>query len=413
MALAVAFCSPFATVNAEQNPADAAYAKGVTEFRKGSYATSARAFENALRLGRNDGAVHYNLGSAYYRLGRWSKAEQKFLMAAKLSEFKELSWFNLGLVAMKREDWLRAADWFNRVTASLAPENLKLLSQTALNQVREGYRNASLVHLRFNGGHNSNVLGLSDATLSPSAGQGASFVEMHAGYDSKRGSLGQYGVRATGALYSSLYRDLSDANVTVANGRLALDRSGSRGTWVLAVGVGRLWYGGDEYENFSQMSISRSLRLDAFEGQMGYEWMSHSSLNAGDPGLSGAQGTLALDAVWLIGKGRPSVGFRQERNNRNADVFSPRRNEYRAGWSYEASRKNSLSLRYSLRNSEYPASDSTQRNDRQQQLVAEWQHRLNTKLYRLLRIQHTRNASTDEGFSYSQNIALIGFGSDF
>jgi hypothetical protein len=413
IAFATALCSPLATAYAEQKPADVAYATGVTEFRKGGYAASARAFEKALRLGRSDGAVYYNLGSAYYRLGWWSKAEPNFLRAAKFSGMRELSWFNLGLVAMRREDWLRAADWFARVAASSAPENLKLLSQTALAQVREGHRDASLVHLRLNGGHNGNVLGLSDATLSPSAGQRAAFVETQAGYDSKRALLGRYGVRASGWLSSIRYRDLSDANVTVVGGGLTFDHSASRGTWGLAAGAGRLWYGGEEYENYSQVSISRSLSMDSFEGQMGYEWMRHSSLKAADPGLSGAQGTLALDAAWRIGKGRPSVGYQQERNSRNVDVFSPSRNEYRAGWNFEASRKNLLSLRYSLRDSEYPAAGSTRRSDRQRQLVAEWQHRSNPKLYGLLRIQHTRNASTAAGFSYSQDIALIGLGSDY
>jgi tetratricopeptide (TPR) repeat protein len=107
---------------------DEAYARALKDHYAGRYAAAASAFERILAVPVENEDLHYNLGCAYFRLGRLGPAIYHFERALALDPSAEDARFNLEasrtLVSSRVKDELRgAADepWWVRVVAPLRP----------------------------------------------------------------------------------------------------------------------------------------------------------------------------------------------------------------------------------------------------------------------------------------------------
>jgi tetratricopeptide (TPR) repeat protein len=90
---------------------------GVIYLRRDALAQAARAFGHALERAPNNVTALANLAGTYRRLGRVGEAAALQERLAKLEPEQPFRDFNLGLAAMKRQDYVAAKDLFAREVA--------------------------------------------------------------------------------------------------------------------------------------------------------------------------------------------------------------------------------------------------------------------------------------------------------
>lgn len=112
------------------------------EFQQGMDAASAGHYDQAVahflrakQTGSKRPALDYNLGVAYFKLGRYELARGAFMRLTDELGFEQLAYFNLGLVANQAKDEKAAVAWFQRAYADGNDESIKSLSAQALQRL--------------------------------------------------------------------------------------------------------------------------------------------------------------------------------------------------------------------------------------------------------------------------------------
>ena len=152
----------FAPLVAIAGEADERYSRGVKAAAAGDYKNALSHFLQAQELGLDKPVLDYNLGVAYYRLGRYSEARKVFTRLLKEPKFTSIAYFNLGLIANKSGDERSATDWFLRAYQNSENKKLKALAAKALKRLGVDVKK-STVTKKWSGfaaasvGHDSNV----------------------------------------------------------------------------------------------------------------------------------------------------------------------------------------------------------------------------------------------------------------
>lgn len=141
-------------------------------FQAGDYARALDGFEASLAAGMAGPAIHFNIGVAAYRLGNYERAETAFNEVTRTPAMAGLAYYNLGLVALARDESDAAARWFARAEQAAVDANLRELASERLAELRPAAPKSKwLGYAAFAVGYddnvalvsNANVLGISDA----------------------------------------------------------------------------------------------------------------------------------------------------------------------------------------------------------------------------------------------------------
>ncbi|MDX1610108.1 MAG: tetratricopeptide repeat protein [Halofilum sp. (in: g-proteobacteria)] len=147
----------------------------MTSVRAGDYSAAIEYFEAARRAGLDTGALHFNLGVAYYRAGRVEQAEAAFQRAARSETMVAPALYQLGRLARERGDEDAARGYFRRAAASARTDALRRRAEAALTP-RVRAAPPDYVYLSFGGGYDSN-LALTPADASAGSEQSDLFVD--------------------------------------------------------------------------------------------------------------------------------------------------------------------------------------------------------------------------------------------
>jgi hypothetical protein len=147
--------------------------------------------------------VHYNVGVASVRLGRYDRAERAFIEVARTPAMAPLAWYNLGLVALARGEEPAARRWFERTRNSggdaaliaLANERLATLAPPAAVDEPSPWS----VFASLGAGHDDNVALRAEGVAPLPTGEADEFIEVQAAVSRAVGSrwraeLGAYHV---------------------------------------------------------------------------------------------------------------------------------------------------------------------------------------------------------------------------
>ncbi len=125
----------FASAPTLADAAQDSFSQGVKAASAGDYKGALANFLRARKQGMDKPVLDYNLGVAYYRLGRYAEARRIFTGLAKEPAFTHVAYFNLGLIANKTGDERSAVDWFLRTWQNTKDKKLKVLAARALKRL--------------------------------------------------------------------------------------------------------------------------------------------------------------------------------------------------------------------------------------------------------------------------------------
>lgn len=156
--------------------AAASFDAGVAAYRRGDTEGALTAFLEARAAGLDTPQLHFNLGLAWYRLGRYTEARAAFGQLERFPEYEHLAAYHLGLVAARAGERDRAEALLRSVEQRAPQPELRERARIALGRLNAGSGPSG--YLLALAGHDSNPA-LLDESLQP-AGGGSRGTELFA-----------------------------------------------------------------------------------------------------------------------------------------------------------------------------------------------------------------------------------------
>jgi Tetratricopeptide repeat len=196
--------------------------------------------------------VHFNIGVCAYRLGHYQRAEQAFAEVARTQNMAALAHYNLGLVALAREDQTAAARWFSTAEQETSDERLRALAAGQLDELRvESAERNWFAYGTIAAGYDDNVALVSDANVLGVSGLGDGFLEAQLALTAPLARLWQFDAGMVLIDYQEL--DIYDQDGLYAGGRYRR----TAGNWSNEVGL-QLAYStldGEGFENRQTVAL--------------------------------------------------------------------------------------------------------------------------------------------------------------
>lgn len=115
--------------------ADASFDRGVIAFKQQEYQNAIELFERSHSEGNDSAILSFNLASSYYKLGQYQEAKHYYAQATKDEDLAGLSFYNLGLIALKENDKPAAYSAFRNSFELSEDEQLKYLAAIKLDEL--------------------------------------------------------------------------------------------------------------------------------------------------------------------------------------------------------------------------------------------------------------------------------------
>ncbi|HEX5419370.1 MAG TPA: tetratricopeptide repeat protein [Gammaproteobacteria bacterium] len=352
--LAVVVCLACAHgAQAAQSPesASALFSSGSDAFARGDYSAAETAFKAARAAGLSGPAVLYDIGVAQYKLGRYADSAETFrALAAQYPAMRELGEYNLGLALLRQGHGDDAREAFARVSGSKDPKlaelaeamlakisppqasagQEKLAAGSAGGEKRAGTDAVRL--LDFGIGFDGNAALIDESSLPLGETAASPLLQV---FGLLRGRpVAAWRLRFDGSAYAVRYSRAGEFNQTALRLGAAYDW-GAHG-WALTAepyySYGAL--AGQSFERRVGASIAATRRLGRASLQLGLDHETVADLDPRFDYVAGTRDRLSLDIQRDYHRGRLSVGYARELNDRDDARVSPVRNELYAGYEY-------------------------------------------------------------------------------
>jgi len=420
------FLSPLA--HAEKNAREEQKA-GIQSAREGQYQQALTHFLNAKKAGLNTPGLDYNLAVSYYRLGKYSRAKQFFLVLVENQESRQLAYFNLGLVTNRQKKETEAITWFKRAVEIEGGDKIRLMSLEALKRLNK----KPVVSSTWFGFASTNLLYDSNVTLANDALTGITQQSDTAAQLIANGSGWLNGNRSNGlrvslGAYAQKYKTLNRNDFVQFN--TALGQYNKLGAWQTQVYARweESYFGGANYQRAFSLDSrgKRSFgnnrwlllryklsRLQATSNRFDYlgGWRQQIRL-----GSSFRKKTKSFTSYYQL-----ELNDRQDRISPSGRFtsFSPTRHVVRANTGLDLSEYWRINLDGSYRYSAYRGINdlaggvSTRRVDQQYRASMGLTRRLSDRWELNTRYSFTRNDSTINLYGYSRYQVMVGVNGTF
>ncbi|TYC61017.1 hypothetical protein FMN52_04340 [Marinobacter sp. BW6] len=303
---------------------------GVEAFEAGDLNAAKERFQSAVSAGMASPSLFYNLGVVCYQLGDYATAESAFRALLEGSN-GALARYNLGLVALAKEESDKARQWFEQASAEGAPDKVRALALAQLKKLDGGVAQAARPpsirgYLGISGGYDSNIAGLPEDTVSS---EGGGFLEalVSGGYERPVGTRSRIAVDAVA--YSREYPSDDEYDTQVLQGQIAWSETLVAGERGALLSLAKSW--------FDSQSLETRYGIEGF-----YRWRECSLVVAPDQcdislaaaTVNGGSGYEAYDGQWYRARlhvlkyvgawrfdGEYSLEINDRRDFRAADEF--------------------------------------------------------------------------------------------
>lgn len=408
IALLLAFVSSKAYASAQTD-----FEQGVAFFKLGKYSQAVEQFASAQRQGLNTVSLDYNLASSYFKLGNYNQARHYFQQVAKTPEMHDLAMYNLGLIAIKQQHTSQAQTIFSRIIEQSSDKKLIALSSIQLNRLQRSKDDWRL-YLSAEYGHDSNITSLpSETSLEVADDFYTAFISIDKVVS---------GSRNNGWLLDARFFriDFSDSdNFDEYQYAAGIKKSQSVANWNtrMQLGLSQNNFAGEDYQSTVKMAVDGHTRL--FRNQwlyLRYQYEDISSDLAIYDYLQGWRQWARIGLRQNINRHGYNIYYELELNQRSdlitssyAYEYSPTRHTLRGNYTYRATENWKLIAELGLRDSDFPASQSFDRNDEQLKSALGVDYAFDKSLHLKGRLEHINNRSSVDFYDYSKTRIMLGF----
>jgi Tfp pilus assembly protein PilF len=388
------------------------FEQGVMFFKQGKYAQAIEQFESAQKQGLDTISLAYNLASSYFKLGNYDQARHYFQLVAKTPKMHDLAMYNLGLVAIKQQQATQARTIFTRIVEQSSDKKLIALSATQLSNLQRSQDDWRL-YVSAEYGHDSNITSLpSETSLDIADNFYLAFISIDKVVS---------GSRNNGWLLDARFFriDFSDSDsFDEYQYAVGIKKNQSIANWStrLQLGLSRNNFAGDDYQSTVKVALDGRTRLSRNQQlYLRYQYEDISSEQAIYDYLQGWRQRARIGLRQKNNRHDYNIYYELELNQRNdlitssyAYEYSPTRHTLRGIYSYQATENWKLIAELGLRDSDFPSSESFDRDDEQLKSALGIDYAVNKSLHLKGRLEHINNSSSVELYDYSKNRIMLG-----
>lgn len=418
------FCSvPCNTIlaSASLDEARRLFSDGQDQFRTKQFEAAYNSFRKIERLGYDAPVLQFNIGSAALKAGRLLEAREAFLKASVTTRFEALSYFNLGIIAVKREKRAEALTWFTRSYGATTNKYVRSLCVEMSARLMEELERETVFeddwHVSAGAG-----LGYEDGFIDPldeSIKQSTVFVDV--------GTLAQKRILKGPNWYSmgrgELFHTRNDIASELDSTLLGiavethLERKIGRGTF--AFGVNDLILGDTSYETVTHLSTQWSYDFSAVNTTLRYE-LSYHSPAVEFSNLKGTEQEWRGGIAWRWKAILFSSHYQFETNNR-ADLYedgtfsnsSPDRHQLGLGVRWDFTARHTILASADLRRTQYQSADvdiiSEQKGvETRSRSRTQWIYKHTSRLTVSLTWEYLENESPRQEFAFARHHVRLG-----
>lgn len=415
---------------AEKNSsAKQSFEQGIISFQQEDYAAAVKQFEQARKLGNRSTALHYNLGSAYFKLGQYKSAESYFGVLKKQPAMKSLAEYNLGLIALKQKDSAKAKKYFNTIVKTsqdkkiifLARQQLQNLTPKKSLKKSAESKNRGSVYLNGSVGYDSNI---NFAPVDIGSEESGSFFDalLSAEYLVSGSYLNGWSV--DGLLYTIRYADTG--NPLISQGAFDQDEYGVsiKKTQKLAgwdthvkLAIDKLTYGSRDYQSIIKLEARGRHKLSKTDRvYLSYRYDDISSDDVVFDYTEGWRQKIRGEFRRYNKKYFGQLYYELELNDRNdytapisGDQFSysPTRHTLRGKYTLKLNNKWGITGDLAYRKSDYPSTPTQNRNDDRWKAIASANYRFDKSMKLKLKLEYTDNSSSDNLYVYDRQVISV------
>lgn len=397
------------------------YSDGQEQFRTKQFESAYNSFRKIESLGYNAPILQFNIGSAALKSGRLREAREAFIKASVTTRFEALSYFNLGIVAIKRKQRAEALTWFTRSYGATTNKNVRSLCVEMSARLMEELEQVTIFkdewHVAAGAG-----LGYEDGFIDPldeSIKQGGFFIDANALAQMPIFARPNWNTMGSAELFHTQNDIASELNATQLG--IAIETRHEREIWhsVTSVGVHHLILGGASYETVSYLNTRWSRTFGTLNTTIRYELGYHSPA-ADFSNLEGTQQEWRGDVGWRWKSVLLSSQYSFETNNR-ADLYgdgayansSPDRHQLELGARWDFAASQAIMVTVDSRRSQYQSPDvdliSEQKGTEiRSRMRAQWVFRPTRSLAVSLNWEYLENESPRLEYSFSRHQVRLG-----
>ncbi|MCK4710414.1 MAG: tetratricopeptide repeat protein, partial [Gammaproteobacteria bacterium] len=383
------------------------FEQGISFFKAANYTSAVVKFESAKKQGLKTVSLYYNLASSYYKLGDFKNSKRYFNQVAQVSSMRDLAKYNLGLIALKEGDKVKAREFFSSITNSATDQKLVKLSRkqlSGIDKVKKQKKSSLKVFLSSNIGHSDNIDSVADdGTVS---GESDSFYNVFVSVPSLISGKPKAGWSFDGTLYKLDYFASGDYDEFQYAAGLKKEQKLADWDTSVKINLSKNDYAGDDYLSTLKLEAKGRKRLSKQERlYLLYQYSDISSKDVSYDYLEGSQQRARVEYRDYGSKNVKQLYYELEINDRGQLVgidtydYSPARHTLRGKYTHVLNKKWRLHGDLSYRFSDYPASDTVNRDDDRWKFAVSTDYRLDKTFKLTSKLQFLDNASSVDRYN--------------
>lgn len=295
---------------------------GVEAFRSGQYEQALEYFQQLEARGVQTATLYYNLGSTYYKLGKYQHAEKAFTRLSDFRDWEPLALYNLGLTAEATEDPDAAEAYYSGAFQKAGDQSrVKRLAGLKLESLRETIEDFAPARgwrgfITAAAGYDDNPALVPDNVFDDIRDSGDLFAELSAfggGYLS-----GDYhrGLYLQGAGYARLYAEAHEYDFTSLYAGLSRHRQYEKWHTRVGLAVNAGIIHDSYYATTPSVALTARRYFEVYEIKLDNET---SWIGARDPyeHLTGIRNLFTAELIRRMNRADIFAGYRFEYNDRD------------------------------------------------------------------------------------------------
>ncbi|MFV1985383.1 MAG: outer membrane beta-barrel protein [Thiohalomonadales bacterium] len=393
---------------AADSAGEAEFNSGVKYFKQKQFQIALNYFLQANKSGMKKSSLYFNIAVSYYKLNNLKKANIYFKYLTQDEKFRQIAFYNLGLIDEKQKKPQEAIVWYKKSVENNTNTKITKLSNIKLDKLLDrkikNVKNKTQTYIRLAFGNNDNITNV--ASNSPS-NKGDNYSEIYAFIKTAVSS----NMSIKGSLYQTKYNTLSNEDFRFYS--VNLDYLIKTKNWKIIpeISITKSTLNDRDYQNIIDYKLTSKRKLGNKSSlYFRYRFSDIESQNILYNYLQGQRHQLRIDYRSKVNLGNLRLRYQLETNdrkNRLTKNYSPTRHTLRTRLKHKFGNKWNLSEELAYRISTYESVAGVTREDTRLRLRVDAGIKINKEWAIGTRYTYTNNDSNIVSEDYvSNNVQL-------